>query len=338
MTDFREKLHIVIVGHVDHGKSTLVGRLFHDTDSLPDGKFEAIKAMCEKRGMPFEWAFLMDALQAERDQGITIDTSQIWFKSKKRDYVIIDAPGHKEFLKNMVTGAAASEAALLVIDADEGVQEQSRRHGYLLHLLGVKQVAVAINKMDKVKFNQDRYQEVRDECDDYLKSIGVEATFFVPVSAREGDNIVNPLKNMEWYEGPTVLEALDNFIVQAAAPDQALRFPIQDVYKFDDRRILAGRIEAGTLKVGDEILFSPSNKRSTIKTIEAWSVTEAPKEAHAGHSIGITLSDQLFVERGDIVSHVDTPPIETDVFKGKVFWLGKKPLKEDATYKMKLGP
>ncbi|MCH7630974.1 MAG: 50S ribosome-binding GTPase, partial [Proteobacteria bacterium] len=130
----REKLNIVIVGHVDHGKSTLVGRLFHDTNSLPEGKFEAIKVMCEKRGMPFEWAFLMDALQAERDQGITIDTCQIWFHSKKRDYVIIDAPGHKEFLKNMVTGAAASEAALLVIDADEGMQEQSRRHGYLLHL------------------------------------------------------------------------------------------------------------------------------------------------------------------------------------------------------------
>lgn len=338
MTEFREKLHIVIVGHVDHGKSTLVGRLFHDTDSLPEGKMEAIKAMCEKRGMPFEWAFLMDALQAERDQGITIDTSQIWFKSEKRDYVIIDAPGHKEFLKNMVTGAAASEAALLVIDADEGVQEQSRRHGYLLHLLGVKQVAVVVNKMDKVKFGEKRFEEVKDECDKYLKSIGVEATFFVPVSAREGDNIADRSKNMAWYGGPTVLEALDNFTVPAAAADQALRFPIQDVYKFDDRRILAGRIEAGTLKVGDEILFSPSNKRATVKTIEAWSVKEAPKAAHARQSIGITLEEQLFVERGDIVSHASTPPIETDVFKGKVFWLGKKPLKEDAIYKMKLGP
>lgn len=134
----KDLMRIVIVGHVDHGKSTLVGRLFHDTGSLPEGKFEAIKAMCERRGMPFEWAFLMDALQAERDQGITIDTTQIWFNTEKRDYVIIDAPGHTEFLKNMITGAASSDAAVLVIDADEGVQEQSRRHGYLLHLMGIK--------------------------------------------------------------------------------------------------------------------------------------------------------------------------------------------------------
>ncbi len=338
MANPREKLHIVIVGHVDHGKSTLVGRLFHDTNSLPEGKVEAIKTMCEKRGMPFEWAFLMDALQAERDQGITIDTSQIWFKSKKRDYVIIDAPGHKEFLKNMVTGAAASEAALLVIDADEGVQEQSRRHGYLLHLLGVRQVAVAVNKMDKVNYDEIRFEKVKAECDKYLKSIGVEATFFIPVSAREGDNIVKRSKKMAGFDGPTVLEALDSFAVLGAAPDQALRFPIQDVYKFDDRRILAGRIEAGTLKVGDELLFSPSNKRAKVKTIEAWSVEKAPKAASAGQSVGITLDEQIFIERGYIASHTKTPPVETDVFKGRVFWLGRKPLKEDATYKMKLGP
>jgi len=156
----RESLKTVIVGHVDHGKSTLVGRLFHDTGSLPDGRLEAIQDVCERRGMPFEFAFLMDALQAERDQGVTIDTAQIWFKTKKRDYVIIDAPGHKEFLKNMVTGAAASDAAVLLIDADEGVREQSRRHGYLLHLLGVKQVAVAVNKMDLVDFNRDRFEAI----------------------------------------------------------------------------------------------------------------------------------------------------------------------------------
>ena len=144
----RSQLKIVIVGHVDHGKSSLVGRIFHDTGSLPEGKFEAIQKMCDKRGMPFEYSFLMDALQAERDQGITIDTSQIWFKTPKRDYVIIDAPGHKEFLKNMISGAASSEAAVLVIDAKEGVREQSKRHGYLLHLLGVQQIAVAVNKMD----------------------------------------------------------------------------------------------------------------------------------------------------------------------------------------------
>ena len=169
------KLKLVIVGHVDHGKSTLVGRILHETGALPDGKVEAVKAMSEKRGMPFEWAFLMDAIQAERDQGITIDTTQIWFHTLKRPYVIIDAPGHKEFLKNMVTGAASSEAALLLIDAHEGVQEQSRRHGYLLHLLGVKQVAVLVNKMDLAGYGEERYQEVRRDVAAYLRSIGVNA-------------------------------------------------------------------------------------------------------------------------------------------------------------------
>src|SRR5512147_1768509 len=145
-------LKIVIVGHVDHGKSTLIGRLFHDTGSVPEGKTEAIRAMCERRGMPFEWAFLMDALKAERDQGITIDVSHIHFRTRQREYVLIDAPGHREFIKNMVTGAAQADAAVLVVDAREGMQEQTRRHAYLLHLLGIHQVAVVVNKMDLVEF------------------------------------------------------------------------------------------------------------------------------------------------------------------------------------------
>lgn len=334
----REKLSIVIVGHVDHGKSTLVGRLFHDTDSLPQGKVEAIKAMCTKRGMPFEWAFLMDALQAERDQGITIDTSQIWFKTHKRDYVIIDAPGHKEFLKNMVTGAAASQAAVLVIDALEGAQEQSRRHGYLLHLLGVRQVAVAVNKMDKAGFAQARFDDVRVDYEKYLRSIGIVPEAIVPVSAREGDNLVTKSTNMPWYRGPTVVEALDGFRAASPLGDQPLRFPVQDVYKFDDRRIIAGRIESGTLKVGDDILFSPSNKRVKVRSIETWQSTTSPQIATAGQSVGVTLEEQIFVQRGEVASHAEEPPIETDVFRARVFWLGKKPLLEGANLKMRLGP
>src|SRR5471030_532650 len=187
MIPITEQLHIVIVGHVDHGKSTLVGRLLHDTDSLPDGKFAQIQASCKKRGMPFEWSFLMDALQAERDQGITIDTSQIWFHTEKRNYVIIDAPGHKEFLKNMISGAASSDAALLIIDAKEGVKEQSKRHGYLLHLLGVNQVAVAVNKMDLIDYSETKFKKIEKEYREYLKGIGVKPTFVIPISGREGD-------------------------------------------------------------------------------------------------------------------------------------------------------
>ncbi len=332
----KDLMRIVIVGHVDHGKSTLVGRLFHDTGSLPDGKFEAIQAMCERRGMPFEWAFLMDALQAERDQGITIDTTQIWFNTDKRDYVIIDAPGHTEFLKNMITGAASSDAAVLVIDADEGVQEQSRRHGYLLHLMGIRQVTVAVNKMDLCDYSEERFKAVEAEYRDYLSSIGVTPTFVIPVSAREGDAIASIGDNMPWYNGPTIVDALDAFEPVPGATDKPLRFPIQDVYKFDERRILAGRIESGSLSVGDTLLFSPSNKTAKVQSIEAWSVPQLPDHADAGYSVGVTLDKQLFVERGEVASHTEGAPIETDVFKARVFWLAHKSLEVGKRYKMKL--
>jgi len=329
-------LRIVIVGHVDHGKSTLVGRLLHDTGSLPEGKVEALRAMSERRGMPFEWAFVMDAIQAERDQGITIDTSQIRFRTRKRPYVIIDAPGHKEFLRNMVTGAAASEAALLLIDAEEGVQEQSRRHGYLLQLLGIRQVAVLVNKMDLVGFSAERFGRVAEDYRAYLAGLGVEPLAFVPVSAREGDNITAHSPRMPWYQGPSVVDVLDRFEPAPKPVDRPLRMPVQDVYKFDHRRIVAGRIEAGRLRVGDEIVFSPSNKTVRVKSIEAWNVPEPLEEAVAGQSIGITLSEQIFVERGDIVSHLEDAPMETTVFRGRLFWLGDRPLEVGCSYTMKL--
>ncbi|MDF1721134.1 MAG: adenylyl-sulfate kinase [Minwuia sp.] len=336
MSNHRESLKTVFVGHVDHGKSTLVGRLFHDTDSLPDGRVEEIRKMCERRGMPFEYAFLMDALQAERDQGITIDTSQIWFKTAKRDYVIIDAPGHKEFLKNMITGAAAADAAILVIDANEGVREQSRRHGYLLHLMGIGQVTVCVNKMDLVDYSQARFEAIEQEFRAYLTSIGVVPNHVIPVSGREGDLITGPSRRMPWYMGPSLTQALDGFNVPLPATDQPLRFPVQDVYKFDERRIIAGRIESGTIRVGDTLLFSPTNKTSKVRSIEAWNVDRLPLKASAGQSVGITLEDQLFIERGHMASHENQPPVETDVFRAHVFWLGNDPLVPGKTYKMKL--
>jgi bifunctional enzyme CysN/CysC len=336
-TQSAQQLKIVIVGHVDHGKSTLIGRLFHDTGSLPDGKMESIQKMCERRGMPFEWAFLMDSIQAERDQGITIDTSQIRFKTAKRPYVIIDAPGHIEFLKNMITGAASSEAALLLIDANEGVKEQSRRHGYLLSLLGIPQVSVLVNKMDLVDYDAKRFGAVAEEYRDYLRSIGVEATGFIPISAREGDNIAEHSQHMSWYQGPTVLEMLDSFKPRPPLEDRPLRMLVQDVYKFDQRRIIAGRIEAGTLRVGDEVVFSPSNKTARIKSIEGWSVPEVAEVAKVGESVGVTLETQIFVERGEVLSHVEHPPMETNVFKGRLFWLGQQALTVGSTYTLKLG-
>ena len=331
------QLKIVIVGHVDHGKSTLVGRLLHETGSLPDGKVESLREVCQRRGMPFEWAFVMDALQAERDQGITIDTAHIRFQSAVRPYVIIDAPGHKEFLKNMISGAASADAAVLVIDALEGVREQSRRHGYLLHLLGLRQLAVVVNKMDAVGWDRGRFEEVAREIRAYLASIGVTPTHIVPISARDGLNLVAPAAAADWYDGPTVVEALDEFTPSAAGNDLPLRFPVQDVYKFDQRRIIAGRIESGRLRVGDTLLFSPANKTARVASIESWNAPGPLIAAGTGQSIGITLDQPIFVERGHLASSVDSPPLETNVFKARLFWLGHAPLAKGNRYKLKLG-
>jgi bifunctional enzyme CysN/CysC len=335
--EVRPQLKIVIVGHVDHGKSTLVGRLLHDTHSLPDGKLAAIKASCEKRGMPFEWSFLMDALQTERDQGITIDTTQIWLKSRHRDIVIIDAPGHKEFLKNMITGASQADAALVLIDAKEGIREQSKRHGYLLHLLGVRQIAVLVNKMDMVNYDQKVFDAIEKEYRSYLKTVGVEPTCFIPISAREGDCITGASPKTLWYKGLSVIDALEEFEVAKADKTLPLRFPIQDVYKFDERRILAGRIENGTLRVGDELLFSPSNARAKVASIESWPEGTAPTQVSAGQSVGITLDAPIFVERGHVASHEKGAPVLTNTFRARIFWLGKKPLEAQKRYKIKLG-
>ena len=330
-----EQLKIVIVGHVDHGKSTFVGRLFHDTGSLPEGKLEQLQQVAQRRGVPFEWANLMDALQSERDQNITIDTAQIWFQTSKRQYVIIDAPGHKEFLKNMITGAANAEAALLLIDAHEGVQENSRRHGYLLNLLGIRQIAVLVNKMDLENYDQAKFHQIESEYRVWLKTIGVQPATFIPIAAKHGDNIASRSVQMPWWQGPTVLETLDEFKVSGLPKDQPLRLPIQDIYRFDERRILAGRLEAGSIKVGDKLIFSPSNKTSTVRSIERWSAPPC-ESASAGESIGITLAEQIFVARGAVATLENALPYELSRFKAKLFWLGKQPFAKGKSYKLKL--
>jgi bifunctional enzyme CysN/CysC len=331
----RNQLNLVVVGHVDHGKSTLIGRLFYDTGSLPEGKYEQLVSIAQRRGVPFEWANMMDGLQAERDQNITIDTAQIWFRTQKREYVIIDAPGHKEFVKNMVTGASRADAALIIIDASEGVQEQTRRHGYLLRLIGVRHVLVVVNKMDLVDYSEATFNKVSTEYRAFLASIGVEAQHILPVSARHGDNIATAGSNLPWFTGPTVVDALDTIPDAAEITDQPLRFPIQDVYRFDHRRILAGRIEAGTLSAGDQLLFLPSGRTSVVRSIESWNTPQIDV-LKAGDPAGVTLSDQLFVERGSMAVHANDAPSLATEFTARIFWLGRTPLSAGKRYKLKL--
>ncbi len=331
------KLRIVIVGHVDHGKSTLIGRLFHDTNSLPDGKVEQIRKASEAEGMEFEFAFLLDALLEEQAQNITIDTTQLPFRTDKREYVIIDAPGHKEFLKNMITGAASADAAILLIDAHEGIQEQSKRHAYLLSLLGIKQIVVAVNKMDLAGFREERFDKVQKDYTEFLGKLGIEPHLFIPISAKHGHNITKASPEMPWYKGPAILEALDGLKISATPEGLPLRFAVQDVYRFDERRILAGRIETGRLKVGEEIMFWPDGKKSKIKSIEAWNAKVPPTEASVGESVAITLEEQIFVERGQIGGHAEDGPVEGREIHASLFWLQNDPLPLNVPFTLKLG-
>ncbi|HMK78506.1 MAG TPA: GTP-binding protein, partial [Xanthobacteraceae bacterium] len=336
----RSLLRVVIVGHVDHGKSTLIGRLLHETGRLPAGKLEALKAVSARRGMPFEWSFLLDALQTERDQGITLDTSQIHLRTATRDIVLIDAPGHAEFLRNMITGAAQADAALMIIDAAEGVRDQTRRHGYLLHLLGIHQVAVVINKMDRVGYDARRFHDIETEIARHLASLGLAASAIIPISARSGDGIAAITPAIAWHTGPTVLQVLERFAPARPATALALRIPVQAVYKFDDRRIVAGRVETGTLKVGDEIMIMPRRKRARVRSIEAWpapDATRVPRAAAAGQSIGITLDDEVFVERGDLLCALAAPAKATRRLRARIFWLHEAPLGVGDAVTVRLG-
>ena len=333
----RPLVRIVIVGHVDHGKSTLVGRLLHETGSLPEGKLEMLKAVSARRGMPFEWSFLLDALQTERDQGITIDTTQISFRTRSRDVVLIDAPGHAEFLRNMITGASQADGAVLIIDALEGVRDQTRRHGYLLHLLGVKQVAIVVNKMDRVDFSAARFREISDEISAHLIGLGVTPRAVIPISARDGDGVAERTANIQWYDGPTVVEALDALEPARPLEQLALRLPVQAIYKFDDRRIVAGRIESGSLAAGDEIVIMPAGKIARIRTIEGWPLTPLTERQAAGRSVGITLDRELFIERGDVIAHVGSSPRDTSRIHARIFWLHDKPLVTGASILVRLG-
>src|SRR5919112_288173 len=336
-----QRMSIVIVGHVDHGKSTVIGRLLADTGSLPEGKLEQVRTECELNSKPFEYAFLLDALKDEQAQGITIDAARVFFKSQQRPYLILDAPGHIEFLKNMITGAARAEAALLVIDAAEWVQENSRRHGYMVSLLGIRQLAVVVNKMDLVGWDRGVFDRIVKEYGAFLNQVGIQPACFIPVSARGGDNIATASEHLPWHQSPTVLEALDAFRSEPAPVERPFRMPVQDVYKFtkqgDDRRIVAGTIDAGVVNVGDSVIFYPSGKKSRVKSIEAFN-RPVQTRAQAGSAVGFTLQEQIYVPRGEMATLEREPrPQVTTRLRVSLFWLGKEPMVKRKEYLLKLG-
>lgn len=336
-----ERMDIVVVGHVDHGKSTVIGRLMADTGSLPEGKLEQVKAMCKSKARPFEYAFLLDALKNEQAQGITIDTARCFFKTERRHYIIHDAPGHVEFLKNMITGASRAQAALLVIDAQEGVKENSKRHGYILSMLGIRQVTVLVNKMDLIGWDEAAFDAVTREYAEFLGRVGVKPTRFIPISAREGANIVERGSGASWYDGPTVLEQVEAFRRLDDDLDRPFRMPLQDVYKFteegDDRRIFVGTVESGRVRPGDGVVFLPSGKRSTVRSIEVLR-GEAPTEASEGQATGLTLETQVYAKPGELLVREGEPlPEVATRLRATVFWMGVAPLVKGRRYALRIG-
>ena len=332
-------INLVVVGHVDHGKSTLIGRLLFDTHSVPDGKAERIEAACRAEGMEFEHAFLLDALLEEQAQNITMDTTRVPFRTERRSFTIIDAPGHKEFLKNMITGAASADAAILLVDAEAGLREQTRRHCFLLSLLGLRQIVVAVNKMDLVGYRPDCFDRIRTELGEFLGRLGVEPAHFIPISAKHGEGLIKRSDRMPWHRGPTLLDALESFRANPPASGGPLRLSVQDVYRFDSRRIIAGFVESGSISVGDPIEFLPGGKRSRVKSIETWPKQTPPMAGPVGaeRAVAVTLDDELFVERGQIGAAPGDRPHEARTFTARVFWLHHEPLRSGELVPLKLG-
>ena len=337
MNDLPSPLRIVTIGHVDHGKSTLLGRLLYDTHSLSQEKIAALQTTSDAEGVPLEFSFLLDAFLEEQSQNITIDTTQIPFRTAERDYVLIDAPGHKEFLKNMVTGASSATAALLLIDSTEGLQEQTSRHLQLLTLLGIQQIIVLINKMDLVDYSSSTFQTIVLAVENYFKKFGLPSPQIIPIAARFGDNVAASSSHMPWYNGPTLLQSLETLKTPPSLQEGPLRFLVQDIYRFDERRLIVGRVESGLLTTGEEIVFWPHGKKSCVRSIETWKGKGPPTSASAGQSVAITLEEPIFIERGQIGSHPSSPPLESREIVSKIFWLDPKPLALHQPITLKLG-
>jgi sulfate adenylyltransferase large subunit len=320
-----KSLKIIITGHVDHGKSTLIGRLLLDTNSLPKEKLAEIKKISRELGKDTELAFVTDQLKEEREQSLTIDTTQIFFRTDKRHYVIIDSPGHAEFIKNMFTGATQAQAAVLLIDLNEGIREQSRRHAYILGMLGIQNVIVACNKMDLIQYSEETFNQIKNEFLKFLANVGIKPLFIIPISAREGANISHKSPQMKWFKGPSLLDGLDRIKADAEDIAKPFRFSVQDVYNIEGKKIIAGKVISGVVRKDQEVMLLPSKTKSRIASIEVFQRELA--KAEGGENIGLTLQDDPHCERGGVISETGELPHLTERFKGDIFWMSEEPLR-----------
>ena len=331
-----ELLRFTTAGSVDDGKSTLIGRLLYDSKSIFQDQLAAIEATSKKKGLEeIDFSLLTDGLKDEREQGITIDVAYRYFNTPKRKFIIADTPGHIQYTRNMVTGASTANAALILIDARNGVVEQTKRHSYIASLLQIPHVLVCINKMDLVNYKQNEYEKIKEQYKDFAAKLDIQDFKFIPISALKGDNVVNRSKNMNWYEGSTLLYSLENISVANDVNHLDFRFPIQTVLRpqtgeHHDFRAYAGRISSGIVRVGDEIIALPSQLQSRIKKIHG---TNGKQEnAFAPQSVSIELEEDIDISRGDMLVKINNQPEISQEIDAMICWMGEEPMKLNGKY------
>ncbi len=319
-------INVITAGHVDHGKSTLIGRLLFDSGSLSDQELRKLKEKAkELKKETFEFAFVMDQLKEERERGLTIDLMYKPIQTDKLYITIIDCPGHRDFIKNMITGASQADAAILVVSAKDGVQEQTKEHLYLAKVLGITQIVVAVNKMDTVDYKEDKYNEVKEQVGKILTTLGykMDDVPFIPVSAYVGDNVVKKSDKLGWFKGPILIEALDKTFKAPEKPvDKPLRLPVQDVYTITGvGTVPVGRVETGVMKPGDKIVFMPSGAKGEVKSIEMHH--KQLEKAEPGDNVGFNVRGvaKNEIRRGDVVGHDKNPPTVAKEFTGQIIVL-----------------
>jgi bifunctional enzyme CysN/CysC len=340
--DNSNERNIVVVGHVDDGKSTLIGQILFQTESLSEHKTQEIQKICSNRGSEFEWSFILDSFQAERNQGITIDITKVTAKSINGDINFIDVPGHFDFIKNMISGASQANCAVLIIDAFSGIREQTKRHLLILSLIGITKVVIALNKMDLVSYSEEVFHALSKDTSDLIMAMGLELLQIVPISAKYGENICTKSENLSWYQGESLFATLDkeDFSHSASIEDELdmpLIIPIQDVYKFEDKRIIAGKIEKGSFCTSDELVVYPSGRKFYARELCSWPSVDC-QQAIAGENVSIQIDAPIFIERGDIISKVASEaPVLSDMISIKIFWLNETPIISGNNYVLQCG-
>ncbi|HVE68629.1 MAG TPA: GTP-binding protein [Solirubrobacteraceae bacterium] len=340
MSRTAELLRFATSGSVDDGKSTLIGRLLYDSKQVMVDQLEHLEQVSAKRnggpngnGAGIDLSLLTDGLRAEREQGITIDVAYRYFQTPKREFIIADTPGHAEYTRNMVTGASTADLSLVLIDAGNGVVEQSKRHAYIASLLRIPHLVVCVNKMDAVEWSEERFEEIAEDFGDYVAPLGIHDVTFIPISALRGDNVVDRSANMPWYQGPTVLHHLEHVHIASDRNLVDARFPVQWVIRTPDYRGYAGQVAGGVLSVGDEVVVLPSGRRSRIAAIDLGGVEV--EEAFPPMSVALRLEDDVDVGRGDLLARPDDAPAPSREIVADVCWMADAPLHEGARYAIK---